>query len=43
MRYLISIIFLTLVSVAWGQSLDVEQQRLKAELEYVSAESVRSA
>ena len=42
MRYLISIIFLTLVSVAWGQSLDVEQQRLKAELEYVSAESVRS-
>ena len=45
MRYLLSILLLTLVGTAWGQmsQQDVEQQRLKAELEYMSAESVRSA
>ena len=45
MRYLLSILLLTLVGTAWGQmsQQDVEQQRLKAELEYMSAESVRGA
>ena len=45
MRYLLSILFLTLASVAWGQMSqnEVEQQRLKAELEYMSTESMRSA